>query len=33
VLATGPALDSGNKAGNTGFAGPLTACRTGFPQG
>jgi hypothetical protein len=33
VLATGPALMSGNKAGNTGFAGPLTACRTGFPQG
>lgn len=33
VLATGPALVSGNKPGNTGFAGPLTACRTGFPQG
>ncbi len=33
VLATGPDLTSGNSPGNTGFAGPLTACRSGFPQG
>lgn len=31
VLATGPMLMSGNKPGNTGYAGPLTACRTAFP--
>ncbi|WAS91740.1 hypothetical protein [Nannocystis punicea] len=33
VLATGPGLASGNPPGDTGFAGPLTACNTGFPQG
>ncbi|MFZ6181170.1 hypothetical protein [Nannocystis pusilla] len=33
VLATGPALSSGNAPGNAGFAGPLTECNTGFPQG
>ncbi|WP_096330824.1 hypothetical protein [Nannocystis exedens] len=33
VLATGPGLASGNPPGDTGFAGPLTECNTGFPQG
>jgi hypothetical protein len=33
VLATGPTLASGNPPGDTGFAGPLTECNTGFPQG
>lgn len=33
VLATGPSLASGNPPGDTGFAGPLTDCKTGFPQG
>ncbi|MDC0672743.1 hypothetical protein [Nannocystis radixulma] len=33
VLATGPTLASGNPPGDTGFAGPLTDCQTGFPQG
>lgn len=33
VLATGPALMSGNPPGNTGLAGPLTDCVTGFPPG
>ncbi|MCY1065574.1 hypothetical protein OV090_12410 [Nannocystis sp. RBIL2] len=33
VLATGPTLTSGNPPGDTGFAGPLTECNTGFPQG
>lgn len=33
VLTTGPKLMSGNKPGNTGFAGPLTNCRSGFPPG
>jgi hypothetical protein len=32
-LATGPALMSGNPRGNTGLAGPLTDCITGFPPG
>jgi hypothetical protein len=31
VLTTGPTLASGNAPGNTGLAGPLTDCRTGFP--
>lgn len=33
VLATGPSLASGGPPGDTGFAGPLTDCQTGFPQG
>lgn len=33
VLTTGPALMSGNPPGNTGLAGPLTKCTTGFPPG
>jgi hypothetical protein len=33
VLATGPSLASGGPPGDTGFAGPLTDCKTGFPQG
>lgn len=33
VLATGPALASGGPPGDAGFAGPLTSCQTGFPQG
>ena len=33
VLATGPALMSGNPPGNTGLAGPLTECVSGFPPG
>jgi len=33
VLATGPALASGGPPGDSGFAGPLTDCQTGFPQG
>lgn len=33
VLTTGPTLMSGNPPGNTGLAGPLTKCTTGFPPG
>lgn len=33
VLATGPTLASGGPPGDSGFAGPLTDCQTGFPQG
>lgn len=33
VLITGPALMSGDPPGDTGLAGPLTDCVTGFPPG
>lgn len=33
LLITGPALASGNSPGDTGFAGPLTECMTGFTPG
>ncbi len=33
ILITGPALMSGDPPGDTGLAGPLTDCVTGFPPG
>ena len=33
LLASGPPLASGNSPGDSGFAGPLTECQTGFTPG